>query len=134
MYIYNIKIRLFHTDAANLIFYSNLFNLAYECYEEFLETSGFSVSKILSEKKILVPVVHAEADYIKPITLGDKIEIRMSLAYLGKSSYKLVYDFYNVNKEKVAQVKTVHVLLNNDNYKPDKIPQELLSILKSLNS
>jgi 1,4-dihydroxy-2-naphthoyl-CoA hydrolase len=135
MFIYDTKIRLHHTDAANLIFYSKLFNLAYECYEDFLEINDFSIPKILDEKKILVPVVHAEADYIKPIKIGDKIKIQMSLNKLGNSSYTLIYDFYNnKNNEKVAQAKTIHVLLNYDSYKPEKIPEKLREILLSLNS
>ena len=132
MYIYRTKIKLYHTDAANLIFYSNLFNLAYECLEEFLEKSNFSVLKIINEGKVLMPVVHAEADYIRPMRLGDKIEIQLSLDYVGKSSYKLSYDFYNESKIKVAHVKTAHVLISASDYKPVKLPEELLLILKNL--
>ncbi|MCE5329850.1 acyl-CoA thioesterase [bacterium] len=132
MYIYKTKIKLYHTDAANLIFYSNLFNLAYECYEEFLENSDFSVLKIINEGKILMPVVHAEADYIKPMRLGDKIEIQLSLFSSGKSSYRLDYNFYNENKEKVAFAKTAHVVISIDNYRPVKIPEKLLNSLKTL--
>jgi len=132
MYKYKTKIKLYHTDAANLIFYSNLFNLAYECLEEFLESSDFSVLKIINEGKVLMPVVHAEADYIKPMRLGDKIEIQLSLGFVGKSSYKLNYDFYNESKNKVAHVKTAHVLISASDYKPVKLPEEFLAILKNL--
>src|SRR3972149_9012303 len=131
MYIYKTNIKLYHTDAANLIFYSNLFNLAFECYEEFLGKVDFSISKILNEGKVLIPIVHAEADYIKPMRLGDKIEIQMSLNSIGKSSYKLNYDFYN-NQEKVAHVKTTHVLVDTSDHKPVKIPEKFLGSLKTL--
>src|SRR5450830_659473 len=133
MYIYKTKIKLYLTDAANMIFYSNLFNLAYECYEEFLENSNFSVSKIINDGKLLIPVVHAEADYIKPMRLGDKIEIQMALNSAGKSSYKLDYDFYNAFMEKVAHAKTIHVLVGMGDYKPAKIPEKFLECLKKLN-
>ncbi len=132
MYRYKTKIKLYHTDAANLIFYSNLFNLAYECFEEFLEDSDFSVLKIINGGKILMPVVHAEADYIKPMRLGDKIEIQLTLFSSGKSSYKLDYNFYNENMEKVASAKTAHVVISVDDHRPVKIPEPLLNILKTL--
>jgi 1,4-dihydroxy-2-naphthoyl-CoA hydrolase len=134
MYIYKTKIRLFHTDAAGLIFYSNLFNIAYECYEEFLEKSGLSVKKVLDDGKLLIPVVHAEADYLKPLRLGDKIEITMTLNSSGKSSFTLDYVLFNECKEKVAKVKTIHVLVDAKSGKPVKIPENLFEILGSLNT
>ncbi|MCL4417658.1 MAG: acyl-CoA thioesterase [Actinobacteria bacterium] len=131
MYIYKTNIKLYHTDAANLIFYSNLFNIAFECYEEFLAKVDFSIPKILNEGKVLIPIVHAEADFIKPIRLGDKIEIQMSLNSVGKSSYKLNYDFYS-NNERVAHAKTTHVLVDASSHKPVKIPDKFLDDLKTL--
>lgn len=133
MYIYNTKIRLFHTDAAKLIFYSSLFNIAYECYEEFFEKSEFGVKKILDDGKFLIPVVHAEADYFKPLRLGDKIEIRMTLNSLGKSSFTLACAFFNECDEKAANVKTVKVMVDAKSGKPIEIPEKLIKILNSLN-
>ncbi|MHB1335653.1 MAG: acyl-CoA thioesterase [Candidatus Humimicrobiaceae bacterium] len=133
MYIYNTKIRLFHTDAAGLIFYSNLFNIAYECYEEFLEKSGFSVKKILNDGKLQIPVVHAEADYFKPLRLGDEIKIIMTLNSSGKSSFTLDYILFNECDEKVARVKTTHVLVDVKSGRPITIPKKLFEILGSLN-
>jgi YbgC/YbaW family acyl-CoA thioester hydrolase len=133
MYIYNTKIRLFHTDAGNLIFFSRLFDIAYECYEEFLEKSEFGVKKILNDNKFHIPVVHTEADYIKPLRIGDKIEIRMSLNSSGKSSFTLVFVLFNELGEKTARVKTVNVVIEAKSGNPIKIPEKFLKILNSLN-
>jgi 1,4-dihydroxy-2-naphthoyl-CoA hydrolase len=133
MFIYNTKIRLFHTDAANLIFFGSLFNITHECYEEFLEKSGFSVKKILDDNKFHIPVVHAEADYIKHLRLGDKIEIRMTLISSGKSSFSLDFVLLNESGEKTASVKTVNVVIDAISGKPIKIPKKLLIALDSLN-
>jgi 1,4-dihydroxy-2-naphthoyl-CoA hydrolase len=133
MYIYNTKIRLFHTDAANLIFFSRIFDIAYECYEEFLEKSGFGVKKILNDNEINMPVVHAEADYIKPLRIGDKIEIRMSLNSSSKSSFILDFALLNESGEKAAKVKTISVVIGAKSGKSIKIPEKLLKILNSLN-
>jgi 1,4-dihydroxy-2-naphthoyl-CoA hydrolase len=133
MYIYNTKVRLFHTDAANLIFFGSLFNITHECYEEFLEKSGFSVKKILADNKFHIPVVHAEADYIKPLRLGDKIEIRMTLNSWGKSSFSLNFVLLNESGEKTAIVKTVNVVIDARSCKPIEIPEKLFKVLSGLN-
>lgn len=133
MYTYNTKIRLFHTDAAGIIFYSNIFDIAYECMEEFLEESGFGIKNILAEGIFITPVVHAEADYFKPLRTGDKITIIMSLISSGKNSFAIDYDFFNASGEKAAKVMTVHVPVDPKSGKSIKIPDKLFGILKSLN-
>jgi 1,4-dihydroxy-2-naphthoyl-CoA hydrolase len=133
MYIYNTKIRLFHTDAANLIFFSRIFDIAYECYEEFLEKSGFGVKKIIDDNEINMPVVHAEADYIKPLRIGDKIEIKMSLNSSSKSSFILDFALFNESGEEAAKVEIISVVIAAKSGKSIKIPEKLLKILNSLN-
>jgi hypothetical protein len=38
MYTYQTTIRLHHTDAAGVVFFSNLFVIAHDAYESFLES------------------------------------------------------------------------------------------------
>lgn len=134
MYEYNTKIRLFHTDAAGLMFFSNIFNIAFECFEEFLEKSGFSIKNILDDGSLITPVVHAEADYFKPLKIGDIITIRLTLNSSGKSSFALDYVFFKSSGEKVAEVKTVHVLVDPKSGKSLKIPDKIFKILDILKS
>ena len=132
MYTYNTKIRLFHTDAAGVMFHSKLFDIAHECYEEFLEKSGLSIKKIFDDRKFLSPVVHAQADYFKSLIVGDKITIRMSLDSLGKSSFAFNYILYNELDEKAAELKIIHALIDPKSGKSIKIPKNLFKILDSL--
>jgi len=134
MYEYNTKIRLYHTDAAGIMFFSNIFNIAFECFEEFLEKSGFSIKNILDDGSLITPVVHTEADYFKPLKIGDKITIRLTLNSSGKSSFTLDYVFFKTSGEKVAEVKTVHVLIDPQSGKSIKIPEKIFKILDILKS
>jgi len=122
---------LHHTDAAGILFFANLFILAHECYESFLEPE-VTFKSIFSEQDLLMPIGHAEADYHKPLRVSDKIKIKLGLEDIGKSSFSLKYDFYTENGEYAATVKTSHVVKNkNGNHSislPVKLKEKLLSV------
>ncbi|RMG27958.1 MAG: acyl-CoA thioesterase, partial [Gammaproteobacteria bacterium] len=61
-------------DAAGRIFFPELFRLAQECAEAFLESRGLVLADWMTDGTHLLPVVHAEADYLRPIRLGDRLE------------------------------------------------------------
>ncbi|MCK5565305.1 MAG: acyl-CoA thioesterase [Planctomycetes bacterium] len=131
MYKYQTKVRLHHTDAAGVIFFSNLFVFAHECYESFIEqTKSFAL--FLEEGLHLVPIVHAEADYLLPIGLSQTLEIEMTLRNIGTTSFEIDYDIKNENKETAATAKTVHVVLDAKIKESTEIPQEIRDILEKL--
>ena len=131
MYKYQTKVRLHHTDAAGVIFFSNLFVFAHECYESFIEqTKSFAL--LLEECQYLVPIVHAEADYLLPIGLSQTLNIEMTLKSIGTTSFEIDYDIKNENNETAATAKTVHVVLDAKTKKSIEVPQMIRDILEKL--
>ncbi|MHC5121434.1 MAG: acyl-CoA thioesterase [Planctomycetota bacterium] len=90
MYTYQTTIRLHHTDAAGVVFFSHLFVIAHDAYETFLE-SHLRLNAILSEGVYIIPIVHAEADYLLPLSLSEKIRVELCLEQKGSSSFDLGY-------------------------------------------
>ena len=74
MYKYRTVIRLHLTDAAGVAYFANLFVLAHECYESFLEQDE-SLGSIIEQKEFIIPIVHAQADYRMPLKLSEKVVI-----------------------------------------------------------
>lgn len=120
-----------HTDSAGIIFFTSLFDLAHECYESFLDPD-FSLASVIKQGEILMPIVHAEADYRTPIKLGEKFTIEMSLNKTGTSSFELGYVFINESSKVAAEVKITHVVLQMNTWKPIEIPDTLKSVLSKL--
>ena len=131
MYKYQAKVRLHHTDAAGVIFYSNLFVLAHDCYESFVEQTK-TLALLLQEGQYLVPIVHVEADYLLPIGVSQVLDIEMTLGKVGSSSFEHDYMFINENNETAATAKTIHVVMDAKTKKSIKIPQEIKDILEKL--
>jgi 1,4-dihydroxy-2-naphthoyl-CoA hydrolase len=131
MYKNQTVVRLHHTDAAGIIYFTSIFVLAHECYESFLE-QGSSIRAILDDGEYLIPIVHAEADYKKPLKVSDKVSIEMSLSKMSKSSFELSYTFFNESTEIAATAKTVHVVIGRSTQRGVEIPQFLKTTLSSL--
>ncbi len=130
MFNYKMSVRLHHTDAAGTLFFGNIFMIAHDAFQEFLDGLGLGIASILKDADFVLPVVHTEADYKKPIFVDDKLTVQVLIEKLGQSSFTLVYRFLNVNGREVGMVKTVHVALEKITLKKIPLPATLKNALR----
>ncbi|MCF7972560.1 MAG: acyl-CoA thioesterase [Phycisphaerae bacterium] len=123
-------IRLYHTDAAGVIFFAQLFVLAHECYEGFMD-QVLPLRTILDEGQILMPITHAEADYQKPIRVGDALDVTLTLGAQTAHSFTLNYTFKKDDTQ-VATVSTRHVVVHADFSGKTRLPEELRQALDAI--
>ena len=60
-----IKVRMYDTDSAQILFFGNQFRLINDVFEDFLEEIGFGTRHLFKSDWGLV-FVHAESDYLSP--------------------------------------------------------------------
>ena len=131
-YRYELKVQLHDTDAAGILFFGHQFEMAHDAYQAFLESRGFSFADVLAEGEILIPLVHAEADYLKPLTVGDQLVIELSAAGISTHSFTLSYDFRRPDGEMVGTVKTVHVTMARADNQKIELPAPLRKALDEI--
>jgi YbgC/YbaW family acyl-CoA thioester hydrolase len=124
------SIKLHETDAAGLLFFGHQFKLAHDAYELLMEKIGFSFARVFDECDFLLPIVHAEADYLAPLYVGDRLTVIVSLAGIGESSFTLEYDFQNTEMKSVGKVTTVHVCVDKKNRKKRLLPEAIRAALQ----
>ncbi len=122
MYIYSTTIRLQDTDAAGVMFYSSLFRHIHDSYEDFLLDAGLSIRSLIEDRPYALPIVHAEANYLSPIKLGDQIDIQLSLKSRNLHSFTLQYILINEQAQKVATAETVHVAIDKQSGNKTDLP------------
>ena len=125
MFITEITVKLADTDAAGVLFYGSYMKLAHEAYESFMEGIEFSLKHIISKSDFLLLIIHCEADFKKPMRLGDKYSITLKVENIGETSFVLDYSFTNTNAETLAVMKTVHVAIKKKNDQKIKLPENL---------
>ncbi len=129
MFTSTYTIRFHDTDAAGVIYFASLLRLAHTVYEEFLEAAGLDIRRAMADNEYHIPVVHCDADYFRPIRLGDVLSVRLQLTRLGHTSFTVEYRMMDENGKEAARAHTVHVVIGVAEGKSVKIPPRLREAL-----
>jgi 1,4-dihydroxy-2-naphthoyl-CoA hydrolase len=127
-------IGLHDTDAAGLIFSANIIRICHHGYEALLEEIGFGMARLFEQKTMGLPIVHIEADFVRPLTVGSKVEILARVAHLGKTSYRMAYELRDASGDVCATAATVHVCVNPRTREPMELPAEFRNALRRYSS
>ena len=129
-FVHPLTVRLHHTDAAGVIFYSRvLLELAHEAYEALLEQAGIGIGKVLAQGEVRLPVVAVEAQFARPIRVGDRLLVELTLNRSGDHSYRVGYRFRDAAGREVARAATRHVALDATHGRPTALPEALGRIM-----
>ena len=129
---YKTTVKLHDTDAAGLIFFARQFCFAHDACQAFMESCGFSFSEVLTQGELLIPIVHAEADYSQPLTVGDKLIIELTASRLTTHSFTLLYSLRDNHGTVVGTVETVHVTIDRASYSKMPLPKTLRLALQKI--
>jgi len=120
---YKRVIRVQDTDATGVLYFANQLQIGLEAFEEFLLQEGFSLGAMVNQGKFLLPIVHAEADFMAPLIIGDVIEATLAFK-MGTTSFTHASDILK-DGERVGTVSIVHVVYSPKTKSSIPIPPEL---------
>jgi len=123
-----VRVNFFDTDAAGVLFFGNLFRLAHSAYEEFISNGKFERDYFL-DNEFAIPIVHTEANYLKPINPSTQLKVELTVDILKDTSFALEYFFIDENHNILAKAKTVHVFVTKKEWKKTPIPADVKSYL-----
>jgi 1,4-dihydroxy-2-naphthoyl-CoA hydrolase len=127
-YKYTIGFR--DTDAAGVLFSGNLITICHVGYEAMMASLNLSLSSILKHQEYGLPVVHLEGDFKKALTVSDEIDVAVTVAEIGNTSYRIQYEWRDKDGELCATAATVHVCVEAGGFKPKALPPQLRSALE----
>jgi len=78
MFIYHRTVRFQDTDAAGVMYFANGLAIAHEAYEASLQATGIDQKAFFKGVPVAVPIVHASVDFLRPIAVGDRLEIHLT--------------------------------------------------------
>jgi 1,4-dihydroxy-2-naphthoyl-CoA hydrolase len=129
---YETTVKLYDTDAAGIVFFGNYLRIAHDAYQTYLETNGISFAQALRERKILIPIVHAEADYQIPSEVGDRLIIDLSCSKISTHSFVLKYQVRRDDGTVIATASTVHVMIELAGNQKIELPLPLKQALERI--
>lgn len=130
MFEYRFDLGMSSVDAAGVLFFPELFRHAHDAYEAFMADLGISLDGVLAEGRYAIPIVHAEADYKRPLDHGAQVTVVVQIIKLGESSFVVDCDFRDAGGGSCATTRTVHVAIDRATGKTAAIPDAWRSRLE----
>lgn len=131
-----IQVRFREADPAGILFFGHVFDLAHDCFEDFVQAVGMTWNEWFLSKTYIVPIRHTECQFLKPLIPGQKYVLQASIVKMGHSSFQMKYVFSS-HSEICAEVLMVHVFLDGQSQQKISIPQpirlKLMPYLELLN-
>lgn len=127
------SVRFQDVDAAGIIFYPRALELCHDAYVAFLEHAGTPLHEVL-KGPWLAPVRHAEADYLKPLRFGDRVEIALVAAHFEPmptpTEVVLGFRIARVPDGEVAILEqTIHTFVERTTFQRTSVPEALRKAL-----
>lgn len=123
------RVRLYHTDAAGILFFGSLFSLCQDAIEDFLAT--YKENTTLLEMPFLFPVVHTESNYYSPLLAGDLLKTQLSIKNIGNSSINFLCTF--IKEEKICADALIKVVcVDKKTFTKHPLNTEILKFLDGI--
>jgi 1,4-dihydroxy-2-naphthoyl-CoA hydrolase len=116
------------TDAAGVVFFPNYLAICHEAYEEALAAAGMDVKAFFSDRSgVVVPVSHSEADYLRPLRVGDRVRVRLSPVRLSEVSFAIEYELTKLGpvEKRAARLRTEPISISVQTRERTLLPASL---------
>ena len=124
------QVRMHDTDMAGILYFPRQFRFAHDALEDFVGSLGFTFDQVFRREKFVFVIVHAEADYLSPLLVGDKVEVHVKVERVGDTSFTIGYHIYKSDKTLAGTAKTVHVTLDSASRVKMPIPSSFRQLLE----
>lgn len=121
-------VRFQDVDAAGIVFFARVFDLFHDAFVATLRDGGVRLEDVLRDRQWGAPLVHAEADYSKPLSFGDELVTEVTVVARGETSMTVRHV---VRRRGVtcATGLTKHVFIDRETGRPRPVPEEVLAAL-----
>jgi len=115
------------TDAAGVVFFANYLAICHEGYEEALSAAGVDLNAFFSDNGVVVPISRSEADYLRPISCGDRLSVSVAPRRLSENSFEILYEITRLGPPAkcAARVRTEHVCIDSKSRARKALPGAL---------
>jgi 1,4-dihydroxy-2-naphthoyl-CoA hydrolase len=130
MFISYNKVRMHDTDMAGILYFAKQFRYVHDALEDLVEKEGLSFDYLFNNSSFVFVIVHAEADYLAPVKVGEILEVHVEVENLGNTSFTMGYKIFKTDNVLMGTAKTVHVCLDAKTRTKISMPDELRKILQ----
>ncbi len=96
-----ITVRFGDTDPYGVVYFASYFRYCHQGIEEFLDHFGLPPHEVFKNRAegFGLPIVSASCDFLKPVSYGEKLRLRVSLSRIGEKSLTFDFRFYRPGEQ-----------------------------------
>ena len=119
------KIRFSHCDPAGIVYFVNFFDMVNALVEDwFADAIGKDFEALHIQERVGFPIVKTGCEFFRPCHLGDRLQLELSIASLGRSSIEFAVTGRVAGEEKFRARHKV-ALMSLDTQRALPIPEAL---------
>jgi 1,4-dihydroxy-2-naphthoyl-CoA hydrolase len=121
------------TDAAGVVFFANYLAICHEAYEESLSASGINLKSFFSDNAVVVPIARSEAEYLRPLACGDRLEVSVRPTPVSENSFEIRFEVTRMGTPAkcAARIRTEHVCIDAASRARRPLPRALADWVSS---
>ena len=122
-----IPVRFDDVDFARVVYYPRFFGYTHQTFEDFFKDEvGCPYAKMLQERKVGYPSVHASANFQKPLRFGDTARVVLETLDAGHKALSCRYRIFNGDSEVLcATLTVVTVAIEMDTFTGQPLPEDV---------
>jgi 1,4-dihydroxy-2-naphthoyl-CoA hydrolase len=130
---YSRTIHFSDTDAAGVVYFARYFSICHEAYEEALLEAGIVLNRFFGDEGIIIPISHANSNFLRPLRCGDQIEVELVAERLKESEFALNYTIWTPApaRKAAATARTHHVCIDSATRRRRPLPPPLAAWIES---
>ena len=94
---YQHRIHFRDTDAAGVVFFSNILSFFHEAYEASLAASGIDIRQFFRVDDLAVPIVHSNCDFHRPMQCGEIYDIMLTPQQESVNEFSISYQSFKAD-------------------------------------
>lgn len=124
---FELPVRVYYedTDAQGVVYYANYFRFMERARTEWLEAMGVDHVTLMNEENRILVVTEANAKFLIPARLGDRLIVTAKLSRLGRATFEIEQNIFrgSLEGELLIQGGVTAAYLAADTMKPKRIPR-----------
>ena len=125
---FNYRIYYEDTDAGGVVYYANYLKFFERARTDFLRKIGISQAILAQIENIIFVVKRCTIEYHHPARLDDEINVSVKIKEIHKVSLTMTQEITK-SAQLIAQLEVQIVCLNQQNFKPTRLPQKLIDLI-----
>ena len=124
-------VRFGHCDPAGIVYYPRYYEMLNGLVEDWFDQGlGIAFAELLGPRRVGLPTVRLETDFRRPSRMGERLQLRLGVVQLGRSSLQLLQHFDGPDGTRV-RFRQWLVCTSLDSHRPQAFPDDVRAAIEA---